>query len=53
MVQVLVYTSIDLAFEPTTTRYLFYEPSQGRWKRGTEAKLGQPSLNVSRTLDLN
>ena len=29
--------------------FLFYESQESRWKRGTEAKLGQPSLNVSRT----
>ncbi|CAJ1328154.1 unnamed protein product [Effrenium voratum] len=32
--------------------FLFYESQESRWKRGTEAKLGQPSLNVSRITDV-
>ena len=30
--------------------YLFYEGPQSRWKRGSDAKVGEPSLNVSRTI---
>ena len=32
--------------------YLFYEGPQSRWKRGSDAKVGEPSLNVSRTFFL-
>ncbi|CAK9090384.1 unnamed protein product [Durusdinium trenchii] len=32
--------------------YLFYEGPETRWKRGTEPKIGEPSLNVSRVTDV-
>lgn len=32
--------------------YLFYEAPQSRWKRGNDAKLGHPSLNVSRITEV-